>query len=802
MNKPSASHPTLPQASPTAGSGTTPSFTTGTTAGDWRATTQEILDFCAVPEHLGWAFRDDQSGKAAKAQPDNAATPGPESGPGQTGVNETSNAGDATQKPACEEDPDDVLAGFEDLFEDDLTPFRALARRHNPRAGRLPRVLPLLSALQLARRFGSIAHMRSCLTGHGEIVVLASGQPQGDDILVKVLYAVLRPQGQSGTLPDPLIRTAAKTAEQSRTHDDHAFHGLSPEMRDAIEAGRPILIVAGSGIGLSKDLQALAPTVLALPALDVPLLRAMLHILYPGDNSLDDSALASLAVLDPSNGARPHVGNPGCLDIEDLVLAFRAPSAEAVVARLARTLAPRTDTATTQPGLAEFPLPPDARAAIDQLLADLHDWRSGTLAWDAVSRGLLLVGPPGCGKTEIPRLIARDAKIAVHATSLSRLQSGGARSSELMREMHSLFQKAAAEAPCIVFIDELDAFGDRGRPRDHNSSYTDNIVTGLLECLDGFAILEGVVVIAATNHVDKIDAALQRPGRFDRQLTLGAPGPEQLPAAFRWHLGDTLADDDLNPVVAAAIGMSGAAIARTVRSARATARAAGRALCLDDLGDAIAETHPPLAPDLRYRVAVHEAGHAIVSRVTGHGSPRLLAIHTAGGWADVGNHVNLTTRADIETALAMMLAGRAAERLILRTIGSGSGGPTGSDLARATILAAGIEVSFGLGQQTLWRAAPEDALALLNRDPDLRQRAQAHLDRAETRALHILRRSQSELRLLAASLAEHTILTGAALDALMQAIPLETDEDPRANTFLQNPSKSCDNRKKRPKSAG
>jgi len=71
----------------------------------------------------------------------------------------------------------------------------------------------------------------------------------------------------------------------------------------------------------------------------------------------------------------------------------------------------------------------------------------------------------------------------------------------------------------------------------------------------------------------------------------------------------------------------------------------------------------------------------------------------------------------------------------------------------------------------------------------LRQRAQAHLDRAETRALHILRRSQSELRLLAASLAEHTILTGAALDALMQAIPLETDEDPRANTFLQNPSK-------------
>jgi len=359
MNTPTVRYPTSSPASPSAGSGTTPSFTTGTTAGDWRATTQEILDSCAVPEHLGWAFRDGQSDKAAKAQPDNAATPGPGSEPGQTGVNETSNHGDATQKQAAgEEDPDDFLAGFEDLFEDDLTPFRALARRRNPRVGRLPRVLPLLAALRLARRFGSIAHMRSCLTGHGEIVVLASGQPQGDDILVKVLSAVLSPPDLSGSYPDPLIRTVARSIGQVKTRDEQAFGSHTREMRDAIEAGRPILIVAGSGIGLSKDLQALAPTVLALPALDVPLLRAMLQILYPGDKSLDDSALAALAVPAPSNSARRDVANPGILgiDLEDLVLAFRAPNAEAVVARLARTLAPRTDTAATQPGLAEFPL--------------------------------------------------------------------------------------------------------------------------------------------------------------------------------------------------------------------------------------------------------------------------------------------------------------------------------------------------------------------------------------------------------------------------------------------------------------
>ncbi len=800
MNTQTHNDPTLLLPSPTAAPGdpmgsspgTTPTTAPGTTSTaahpDWRATAQEILDRCAVPEHVGWAFRDDNSGSQAKEQTANGVTEPQTSeldpvSNDQAGHDDTGEDHNTSEKDEGCDDDDvfDPLAGFDDLFEEDDTPLRTLARRYNPRLGRLPRVLPLLTVLQLARRFGSIAQMRAHLASQGEIVLLATGMPQNDDILVKVLSAVLTPPGQSGSSPAPLIRTLDKSADQTGQRHGQTFSGHSQEMRDALEIGRPILLVAGCSAGLSKDLRTLAPSILALPPLDELFLHEMLRILYPNDPPLGDSTITSLAVSGRSN--HPHLDgvDTGVTDAdvarlrpEDLILAFRAPTATDAVARLTRTLAPSPDT-PARPGLAEFPLPTKVRSAIDQLLADLDDWRAGHLPWHQVSRGLLLDGPPGSGKTEIPRLIARDAKIAVHATSLSRLQSTGARSSDFMREMHRLFQKATEEAPSIVFIDELDAFGDRGRPQDHNSSYTDNIVTGLLECLDGFEAIEGVVIIAATNHLDKIDAALKRPGRFDQHLTLGAPVPEQIPQAFRWHLGDDLADEDLIPVLAAAIGMSGAEIARSVRSARATARAAGRVLSLDDLVAAIAETHPPLTPALRYRIAVHEAGHAVVTHATGRGRPRLLALHAKGGWADSGPKIPLIDRADIETELAVLLAGRAAETLILGAPGSGSGGPAASDLARATILAAGIEISFGLGKKTLWRAAPQDALAQLNRDPALRHRVQAHLNRAEAKALRILRGRQDHLERVASALADRSLLTGTELDALLQGAGPEPD---------------------------
>jgi SpoVK/Ycf46/Vps4 family AAA+-type ATPase len=113
------------------------------------------------------------------------------------------------------------------------------------------------------------------------------------------------------------------------------------------------------------------------------------------------------------------------------------------------------------------------------------------------------------------------------------------------------------------------------RPHDHNPSWTDSIVGGLLDCLDGCDDMQGIVVMGATNHPQKIDAALRRPERFDRTLTMRQPTPGLLPQAFRWHLSDDLAEADLGALIWIAIGMTGAAIAATVRDARGPARPPG-----------------------------------------------------------------------------------------------------------------------------------------------------------------------------------------------------------------------------------
>lgn len=737
---------------------------------DWRATTQALLDFCATPANVSWAFRDARAAVLAEQGH-------PAAGTAKEPVRQAGSAGTVAPPPQdAREDADDDYdpsLGLEDLFEDpteDDTGFLALARQRNPRAGRVPRIQPLLVALQLARCFGSVAQLRGRLATPGGIVLLATGAAQNDDTVVKMLTAVLSDPLRSGPPAPPLVRTAADAISRSVRSRDQAFAGQSDEMRDALEIGRPIVVVTASTAGLSQDLRVLSPTLVQLPPLDVALLREILRSLYPPirdadadpgagvDDAAPDPALAALAAVDLAR-----------LTLEDLILALRAPSAAAAVKRLASTLAPAPASAR-RAGLADFPMSAEVRSAVDQLLADLRDWRTGTLPWSAVSRGLLLIGPPGCGKTEIPRLIAQDAGIEVHATSLARLQASGARSSDTVREMRNLFGKAAAGAPAIVFIDELDAFGDRARPHDHNSSWTDAIVAGLLECLDGFESLEGIVTIAATNYIDKIDAALRRPGRFDRLLCVTAPAPDQLGKAFRWHLEADLAGADITPIVAAAVGMSGAGIAWAVRTARATARAAGRAVSLADLASAIAVSHPPLPAQLRHRIAIHESGHAIVARATGRGRPRMLGIHAAGGWADTGAETALTDRADIAAAIAVLLAGRAAETLVLGAPGSGGGGSSQSDLARATAMATALEVSWGLGDSAVWRAEPEAAIAQLENDPVLRRRVQIHLERAEAAALGILRANQRQLTLLADALASRAILTGADLNDLLDTV--------------------------------
>jgi ATP-dependent Zn protease len=486
---------------------------------------------------------------------------------------------------------------------------------------------------------------------------------------------------------------------------------------------------------------------------------------YP-DIMLRDDLLAGLAADTQLTRLSP----------DDILLALRWPEPTQAVAALVRTLAPDI---TTGPGLAAFPLPPSVRGPLDQLIDDLRAWKAGEITWRDVSRGILFSGPTGNGKTEVARLVAREAGIGVIAGSVATWQARGERSSDLIRAMKADFAKAAGRAPCLIFIDELDTFGNRDR-RDHNASWTDYVVGALLECLDGYAGQEGVVAIAATNHPDRIDPALKRPGRFDRVLNLGHPTPDLMPQALRWQLGADLSAEDLTAVAAQAVGMSGADVSGLVRAARALARRARRPLAVNDLTDALGEIRSPVPEELRWQVAIHEAGHAVVGAATGITRPKMLALQGSGGVTQQSLLRHSQRRDELAAALANDFGGRAAEILVFGEPSGGAGGASTSDLARATQTAAAMELSLGLGDDLIWLGDPEMVVARLRAEPFLRARVEARLREAQARALRIVDANRIVLEEMATALVRTGLLIGPELDALVAKVILEPAPGPVA----------------------
>jgi len=295
-----------------------------------------------------------------------------------------------------------------------------------------------------------------------------------------------------------------------------------------------------------------------------------------------------------------------------------------------------------------------------------------------------------------------------------------------------------------------------------------------LECLDGYAAQEGVVAMAATNHAERIDAALKRPGRFDRVLHLRHPTVELMPRALRWQAWPDLRDADLTAIAVQAVGMSGADVAGMVRAARAKARRAGRPLSVEDLSATLAEIRPAMPDAVRWQVAVHEAGHALVGAATGVATPRVLVLRGDGGVTHAERHVIHQRRSELEAALAVDMAGRAAERVVFGEASAGAGGAADSDLARATTMAVAMEAAWGLGDRLTWSGDPETVAARLRLDPPLAARVEAHLRRAEVRALQILQAQRPILEEIATALCDRGLLQGPRLDALMAEVMPET----------------------------
>jgi cell division protease FtsH len=589
-----------------------------------------------------------------------------------------------------------------------------------------------------------------------------------------------------------LVRHVLKTCafgNEAKVLDERTF--------DEERQTRPVLLVARDGTSndhkaekgndtVARALHARAPIfgVAPDPRRHLPrdLLRAAEHHLALPQ--LDASAIA--LVIEAVTGRSPTVAVDEQLvravDISDLGLSIRSDrSADDCLKRLEAIVANKSIFDHHGPRLEDLAGYSGAREWGLNLAADLREYRAGRLGWDCIEKGLLLVGPPGVGKTQYARALAKSANVPMVATSVADWNASSYLSGTLTA-IKSVFAQARRLAPCILFVDELDGISDRATLTNEYKEYWTQIVNLLLELLAGVEDRAGVVVIGATNHPDHIDPAVRRAGRLDRTIEIGLPDADSLAAIFRFHLGaDVLHDADLMPAALAAAGKTGADAEAWVRRAKARARRAKRDLVLGDLLHEIRSGREGLPDNLRRACSVHEAGHLIVGVALAVFQPQALSILDHGGATRVElSRANSQTEGGIENYITALLAGRAAEEIILGQATAGAGIGEESDFARATSAAIDMELCFGFGAIGVVRFS-DRATDMLLRDPSILALIKQRLDRCHARARELVERNREAVEAVARRLEARGHLDRTGIDELLKAYPVRNPASPGDN---------------------
>jgi cell division protease FtsH len=427
-----------------------------------------------------------------------------------------------------------------------------------------------------------------------------------------------------------------------------------------------------------------------------------------------------------------------------------------------------------------------AKAEIEEVVDFLKHPERYAKAGAMVPRGVLMVGPPGTGKTLLARAVAGEAQVPFFSVAGSSFVEmfvgvGAAR-------VRDLFAEARKRAPAIIFMDEIDAIGQR---RASGGGYVSNdereqTLNQLLSEMDGFEPSAGIVVLAATNRPEVLDPALLRPGRFDRQVTIPLPNVEERSAILTVHCrGKQLAPNvDLNAIARGTPGFSGADLANlaneaaifAVRDHRDVITAADFDAARDRIILGRREGSNVLLPEEKHAVAVHESGHALVAALSEHADPvAKVTILPAGQTLGVTEQLPLVERHMysedyLHDSLAVRLGGRAAELVV---IGQGSTGAA-NDLAGATDLATKMIREFGLSQTLGPIGYPEGGSVFLGGGgPGMSSRpfaeaTQAEIDKevsrllreAEERAISLLKTHRAELDALVGELLERETVDG------------------------------------------
>ena len=409
-----------------------------------------------------------------------------------------------------------------------------------------------------------------------------------------------------------------------------------------------------------------------------------------------------------------------------------------------------------------------------------------------IPKGVLLVGPPGTGKTLLAKAVAGEAKVPFFSISGSEFVEmfvgmGAAK-------VRDLFKQAGEKAPCIVFIDEIDAIGKKRDTGGYGGNdEREQTLNQLLAEMDGFDSSKGVVLLAATNRPESLDPALMRPGRFDRRVPVELPDLQGRVAILKVHGRHVHidADVDWNAIARATAGASGAELANIVNEAALRAVRQGRKTVTQaDLEESVETViagaqrkNAVISPQEKKLVSFHEVGHALVAALQTNSAPvtKITIVPRTSGalgytmQVDEGQR-NLMSRAELINKIATLTGGRAAEELIFGAENVTTG--ASNDIEQATKLARAMITRYGMTEQFDMVALETVQNQYLGGDTSLACSAEtaAEIDKqvvatvkeAHQKALALLRDHEEQLRNLAAYLLEKETITGEEFMRLLE----------------------------------
>ena len=352
----------------------------------------------------------------------------------------------------------------------------------------------------------------------------------------------------------------------------------------------------------------------------------------------------------------------------------------------------------------------EAKESLTEIVDFLHNPGKYTKIGAKLPKGALLVGPPGTGKTLLAKAVAGEAHVPFYSLSGSDFVEmfvgvGASR-------VRDLFKNAAENAPCIIFIDEIDAIGRSRDSRLGGNDEREQTLNQLLSEMDGFDSTKGLLVLAATNRPEILDPALLRPGRFDRRVVVERPDLNGRINILKVHSKDVLLDDtvDFKEIALATSGAVGADLANMMNEAAINAVKHGRqAVSQKDLFEAVEvvlvgkeKKDRIMSKEERRIVSYHEVGHALVSALQKHSEPVqkiTIVPRTMGALGYVMNvpeeEKYLNTKKELEAMLVELMGGRAAEELVFDTVTTGAS----NDIEKATSLARSMITQYGMSEK-------------------------------------------------------------------------------------------------------